>query len=753
MKGHLVILTIAALAVSPLVWPANVDRSPASLWYTGALVSPLNSRLFRPSAALSVRPLDNGGLFILGEPIRLDVSPAPSWVRYRLTDAYGAAFWTVNGEVFEADGLVQPYGNNRAWLILPTDRLTRYGFYRLDVYTDQGNYTERYIGLVDPILPLGPFNSSPIGFILEIDPYQEFAAQVGHLGIKWVHFDIPLTTNDASSVLAALNSTTQDFVDQALAHDVTPIFKLIGGPPPGVSNPNSTFYQNLRQVAQSYKYKVHHWIVGNEIDGCGWWSSCDMEQYVTFLRNVAQTVRSEDPLARILAADLYQGDSQVLRLMLQEEQNDPNFTLFDVLSVHYLEEGNGEALSPDGCCGSIGTYRQVMQGYGLTKPIWNTEALSPLRGGLHWPSNEESYFRGGDAFPLLSPAKTVVGNLAVGAEKIFFFSYNYDQTLLEGPVLTRVLTERALAVRALADQLQTATYYARLGGTPSYVEAHLFKNGAETVLVIWSNESNREVQVALSNVDRPPTLFDPLGNAYPLQAVNGQYKFRVHFEPQYVRGFTTIPTLSFGGSENDAPYFTSLPLTEAVVGRPYFYNADAYDPDPTGQPNALIPVSFSLQQGPAGMSVDGFSGLLTWTPSQAGQYTVRLRVRDGSGAWSDQAFTLNVVGATENAPPQITSRPRTLFGAVGQPFGYNLNATDPNGDTLTYTLIEGPPWLSLQAATGFLRGTPTAEGEYAVTVRVSDGRGGWAEQSFTLVVAPGELVLPSQWVHLPLVFR
>ncbi|MCS6903110.1 MAG: hypothetical protein NZO41_02390, partial [Candidatus Bipolaricaulota bacterium] len=400
-------------------------------------------------------PLPYGGMFILGEPIRLYVSSVPSWVQYRLTDAYGPAFWTANGDVFEGDGLVQPSGSG-AWLVLPTDRITRYGFYRLEVFTSQGNLNDLFIGLVDPVLPLGADNPSPVGFIIAIDDYQGFAEQIARLGIKWVHFDIPVNTEN--DVLTALDPPVPGFVAQALANDVVPVFKLIGGAPPGASNYNSAFYQNLRTVAQAYAGQVRYWIVGNEIDGCGWWSPCDPSLYVTFLRGVAQVIRSVEPNARILAADLYQGDSQVLRQMLLAEQSDPAFTLFDVLSVHYLEEGTGQALSPDGCCGSIETYRQVMQEYGIDKPIWNTEALSPLRGGLHWFQNETSYFRGGQTVPLLSPAKTVVGNLAVGAKKIFFFSYNYDQRLLstlENPA--RTLTERALAVRALADHLQTAT--------------------------------------------------------------------------------------------------------------------------------------------------------------------------------------------------------------------------------------------------------------------------------------------------------
>lgn len=695
------------------------------------------------TALLNASPLPNGGLFTLGDPIRIRVSQRPGWVRYILTDAYSPVDWTINGEIFEGEGWVQADGSG-AWLYLPTDRVTRYGLYRLDVFTDQGNLTDLRIGLVDPIVRLGPYhNPSPIGFIAAVDPYPGFAEQIAHLGIKWVHFDIPVNTD--ADILSALDPPIQTFVDQALASDVTPIFKLIGGAPPGAADYNSPFYQNLRQVAQAYRDRVHHWIVGNEIDGCGWWNPCDWELYVTFLRGIAQVVRGVDPQARILAADLYQGDSTVLRRMLEEERRDPSFTLFDVLSVHYLEEGNGEGLSPDGCCGSINTYRRVLQEYGLSKPIWNTEALSPLRGGIHWNPNESSYFRGGQSS--LSPAKTVIGNLAVGAEKIFFFSYNYDQPLLdpsggtfENPA--RTLSERALAVRALADQIQTATYYGRLNGAPSFVEGHFFKNGSETILVIWSNEGNRDIEAVMTGMNGPVTLFDPLGNAYPLRESNGKVKFRVHYEPQYLRGFTNIPALTFGDTENDAPYFVSAPVTSAAVGRAYYYNAEAYDSEPTGQPNALIPVTYELQQAPGGMQINPDTGVITWTPSESGRFPVRIRVRDSQGASTTQSFEISVSGNTQNAPPSITSRPRTIFGVVGMPFAYNVNAVDPEGDAMNYQLTQSPPWLSIDPISGFIYGIPSEPGTFPVTIRAIDARGGWAEQAFSIQVASGDASSP-----------
>ncbi|MCS7251167.1 MAG: hypothetical protein RMK32_06455 [Anaerolineae bacterium] len=89
----------------------RVIRIHAVLWLALSFVCA--SYAIRPIAsssspnALNAQPLQNGGLFVLGDPIRIRVAQRPSWVRYRLTDAYGPADWTVNGEVFEGEGQVQ----------------------------------------------------------------------------------------------------------------------------------------------------------------------------------------------------------------------------------------------------------------------------------------------------------------------------------------------------------------------------------------------------------------------------------------------------------------------------------------------------------------------------------------------------------------------------------------------------------------------------------------------------------------------
>ena len=72
-------------------------------------------------------------------------------------------------------------------------------------------------------------------------------------------------------------------------------------------------------------------------------------------------------------------------------------------------------------------------------------------------------------------------------------------------------------------------------------------------------------------------------------------------------------------------------------------------------------------------------------------------------------------------PPTITSTPIAV-ATVDVLYNYNVVATDPNEeDTLTYTLTTSPTGMTINSTTGVINWTPSTEGDYDVTVEVSDG--------------------------------
>jgi hypothetical protein len=126
---------------------------------------------------------------------------------------------------------------------------------------------------------------------------------------------------------------------------------------------------------------------------------------------------------------------------------------------------------------------------------------------------------------------------------------------------------------------------------------------------------------------------------------------------------------------------------------------------------------------------------VTWTaPNTAGTYTINVTVSDGYGG-SVQGSTSVVVNT--NHPPTITSvvaNPTSVStGAVST---ITCNASDPDGDTLSYT------W---SATGGTISGTgsqvnwtaPSSSGTYTITCTVSDGKGGTASSSVNVTVTSG----------------
>lgn len=100
-----------------------------------------------------------------------------------------------------------------------------------------------------------------------------------------------------------------------------------------------------------------------------------------------------------------------------------------------------------------------------------------------------------------------------------------------------------------------------------------------------------------------------------------------------------------------------------------------------------------------------------------------------------------------NSAPVIESTPVTT-AKEGVVYTYDVEATDPNEDTLTYSLIISPTGMTINSTTGVITWTPTESqlDENEIVVEVSDGNKS-TTQSFTVTVAEAKLtsivVLPS----------
>ena len=90
-----------------------------------------------------------------------------------------------------------------------------------------------------------------------------------------------------------------------------------------------------------------------------------------------------------------------------------------------------------------------------------------------------------------------------------------------------------------------------------------------------------------------------------------------------------------------------------------------------------------------------------------------------------------------NGAPAITTAPKTS-AKTGLSYTYDVDASDPDGDTLSFSLLAAPSGMGIGSSTGIISWTPASSqiGSSNVTVRVSDGNL-TDNQSFEINVTKG----------------
>ena len=169
---------------------------------------------------------------------------------------------------------------------------------------------------------------------------------------------------------------------------------------------------------------------------------------------------------------------------------------------------------------------------------------------------------------------------------------------------------------------------------------------------------------------------------------------------------------------NAAPVFSTdlTDRTDAEGVTPTGLDANASDADGDT-------LTYSATGLPGGISISASTGVLSGTlnPTSSGVHNVTITVSDGTDTDTD-TFTWTVTNV--NAAPVFSTDLTDRTDAEGvTPTGLDANASDADGDTLTYSATGLPGGISISASTGVLSGTlnPTSSGVHNVTITVSDG--------------------------------
>jgi len=194
----------------------------------------------------------------------------------------------------------------------------------------------------------------------------------------------------------------------------------------------------------------------------------------------------------------------------------------------------------------------------------------------------------------------------------------------------------------------------------------------------------------------------------------------------------TLTVLNVVTGNND-PIITTTAVTQVYENQAYSYDVDATDVDGDT-------LTYSLTTSPSWLSINSNTGVITGTAPEVSSdtdYSVTVQVSDGNGGFATQTYTLTVKNVvTGNNDPIITTTPITQV-YENQDYSYNVDATDADGDTLTYSLTQNPLGFLIDSTTGLITGTAPSVNQdtaYTVSIEVSDGNGGFATQTYTLTV-------------------
>ncbi len=209
----------------------------------------------------------------------------------------------------------------------------------------------------------------------------------------------------------------------------------------------------------------------------------------------------------------------------------------------------------------------------------------------------------------------------------------------------------------------------------------------------------------------------------------GSYTFAIRmtddvgdFAEQSVTVVVVAPTITITSGAPTSPWYTD----------------QAYPTHTFTASGGTAPYRLSLRSGslPVGMSVASVSGNFSGTPTTPGSYTFGIRMSDANDFFTEQEVTVVIA-----APATVVTSGEPPRGTVGKAYSFRFTAEGDSDIQFSVAAGDLPPGLTL-AADGRLRGTPTAAGTFAFTVRAA-GTATSATAEVSLIVGAAPQPSPS----------
>ncbi|MAX27047.1 MAG: hypothetical protein CMJ19_21340 [Phycisphaeraceae bacterium] len=321
----------------------------------------------------------------------------------------------------------------------------------------------------------------------------------------------------------------------------------------GVEEMYAGYAENIYQRVLKHKDLVPAWEMTNE----PWGRHIVPEDYTQSVKVAVKATRMADPNAITLM-----GDTTFLGETLLASGAG---ALCDIQSFHvysYFREYFW------GIPTKLRHIRSVMNQYGMNgKPIWLTET-SGCGYGIHiYPGQDLDEVRHYQAMDL---PKKMVGSLAVGADKTFF--YNFRTTPAHGTenefgmVHTDLTPKPAFAAyRTIAKLFNTSRYVGQIDLPREYL-GYVFEKAGQKHALIWlrdlqSNELSGKAAVLPDVLNQTQQLgfaakgkvtqFNLMGTPTPLRIADGKVTFNVDGYPTSIVGDVAYPMLNVSSQKTD----------------------------------------------------------------------------------------------------------------------------------------------------------------------------------------------------------